>query len=179
MTEIWRPIKNFEGLYEVSNLGRVKSVARKSWNGYKMIEQKEVITYGSKHSTGYMSKILYKDNKPYNKRVHRLVAEAFIPNPENKPTVNHIDEDKTNNNVYNLEWATMKEQNNHGTKNERRITKVGFKVMCIETGKEYISVRECARAMNLNQSAIRKQLLGMQRTHKGFTFKYIDEGDNK
>ena len=179
MKEIWRPIENFEGLYEVSNLGRVKSLARKSWNGYKMIETKEVITYGSKHTTGYMTKVLYKDNKHYNKSVHRLVAEAFIPNPTNKKQVNHIDEDKHNNCVDNLEWVTPRENNMHGTRIERITNKRGFKVICVETGKEYMSVRECAREMNLNQSAIRKQLLGLQRTHKGFTFKYIDEGDKK
>ena len=74
---------------------------------------------GYKTTYGYLVVKLCKNNIRSNKKIHRLVAQAFIPNPENKPQVNHIDEDKTNNMVSNLEWMTAKENTNHGTRNER------------------------------------------------------------
>lgn len=107
--EVWKPIIGYEGLYEVSNKGRVKSLKRKVENRTNLIEEKimkQVIT-----TNGYY-KITLSNQKSSTKLVHRLVAEAFIPNLENKKCVNHIDCNRLNNNLENLEWATHSE-NNH------------------------------------------------------------------
>ena len=111
LNEIWKPIEGYEGLYEVSNLGRVKSLKR--------LHTKERILSQFLNHRGYARVNLWKENKSRKYSVHRLVAEAFIPNPDSKPQVNHIDENKTNNSVENLEWCTQLENHNHGTVNER------------------------------------------------------------
>jgi hypothetical protein len=105
--EIWKPVAGFEGLYEVSNLGRVKSFQNKK-DGH--------IVSQSISKWGYLLCNLWKGNKCKTVSVHRLVAKAFIPNPKNKPVINHIDCDKTNNRVENLEWTTQKENVHHSVK---------------------------------------------------------------
>lgn len=107
LIETWKDVVGYDGLYKVSNFGRVYSIPRPSTKG------------GIKKQTdmnGYLRTILSKNHKKFNAGVHRLVAEAFIPNPDNKPTVNHIDGNKHNNNVNNLEWATNVEQLKHSFK---------------------------------------------------------------
>lgn len=110
--EEWKPVKGYEGLYEVSNLGRVKSL------NYRRTG-KERILKGRKNNWGYLQVILYKDDKRKNYKIHRLVAQAFLPNPDNLPEVNHKDEDKTNNCVDNLEYCNNYYNVNYGTRNER------------------------------------------------------------
>jgi hypothetical protein len=107
--EIWKPIKNYEGLYEVSNLGRVKSLPKG-----KFSRKSEMILTLRKHP--YKCVNLCKDGKVSTKTVHRLVAEAFIANPYNKPVINHIDCNPSNNNVSNLEWVTELENQMHSRK---------------------------------------------------------------
>lgn len=104
--EQWKPIEGFEGLYEISNLGRVKSLPKRSGT----CNRKESIRKLSYTKDGYIKIRLCGNGKDITTRVHRLVANAFIPNPENKNTVNHIDGDKTNNKVDNLEWVNRSEQ---------------------------------------------------------------------
>lgn len=105
MQEIWKAVKNYEGLYEVSNLGNVKSISyfnhvnNKSYPRNKMLKQ-------IANDRNYLRVYLYKKGKGKNFRVHRLVADAFIPNPDNLPEVNHIDGNKQNNKTTNLEWCT-------------------------------------------------------------------------
>lgn len=126
MEEKWKDIKDYEGLYQVSNCGRIKSLIN---NNFKYKHKKEIILKQYLR-TGYMNVILYDFNgKPKTKRVNRLVAQTFIPNTENKPTVNHKDENKLNNCVDNLEWATMQEQNIYGTRIERIKNKLYKKVI--------------------------------------------------
>lgn len=115
MKEIWKDIEGYEGLYQVSNLGQVKSLERtiivKNCKQSKTYPECIKIPFPNKK--GYLRVQLYKNNKRRNLRVHRLVALAFIPNPDNKPKVNHIDGDPTNNVVSNLEWVTGEENRAH------------------------------------------------------------------
>ena len=107
MEEIYRDVVGYEGFYKVSNLGNIYSVKRNKVLKPTLIDN------------GYLQVDLYKDTKHKKFGVHRLVAIAFIPNPDNLPQVNHKDEDKTNNCVYNLEWNTAQENINYGTHNFR------------------------------------------------------------
>ena len=101
MDEIWKDIKGYEGLYQVSNLGRVRN-----------IKYRRLLKYG--YVGEYNRVTLYSDSKPDYRMVHRLVAESFIDNPNNYPIVNHKDENKSNNVVSNLEWCTMAYNLNYG-----------------------------------------------------------------
>ncbi len=105
--ELWKPVSGYEGLYEVSNHGRMRSLARNTTSG-KILSP--VFTW-----QGYARVHLWKNGKAKYHAVHRIVAEAFIPNPEGKPMVNHIDENKSNNHAGNLEWVTHIENCYHGT----------------------------------------------------------------
>lgn len=113
MEEIWKDVKDFEGLYQVSNFGRVRRLDSyvNSWNGLK--NKKGRILKTTVNHYGYCVVDLCKDNKKKQHRVHRLIAETFIPNPENKPEVDHINTIRTDNRVENLRWVTDKEQRNN------------------------------------------------------------------
>lgn len=117
--EIWKDIDGFEGYYQVSNMGRVKSLDRfvkHNWGGYKLNKGKILKSY-SKNGTNYEFVVLCVKNKRRMKSVHRLVAEAFMPNPENKPEVNHISGSKIDNRIQNLEWCTRSENQLHAFAN--------------------------------------------------------------
>lgn len=105
MTEIWKDVVGYEGLYQVSNLGRVKSLPKNA--GFRKQAEKQSAIFMDRQ--GYCKVNLYKNNAHRQCYVHILVATAFLPNNENKPQVNHIDGDKSNNCVENLEWCTAKE----------------------------------------------------------------------
>ena len=109
MDKIWKDIDGFEGLYQISNYGEVKSLNRveKSGNGYRL--RKERILKQHMSNSRHLSVVLCKNGKTYPRIVHRLVANAFIPNPEGKPVVDHIDTDPQNNRVDNLRWVTTQE----------------------------------------------------------------------
>ena len=109
MKEMWKDIKGYEGSYQVSNLGNVKSLNRR-W-----VKKEEFLTQ-SLTKDGYCKVRLFNKSKGKTARVHRLVAEAFIPNSKNKPTVNHKDGNKLNNKVDNLEWLDRHEQLKHAYK---------------------------------------------------------------
>jgi hypothetical protein len=110
--EIWKDIEGFEGYNKISSKGRVKSVARKQWNGKAWHDKKEQILKNRDGSFYHYVK-LCRDGFYKKEYVHRLVAQAFIPNPLNKKCVNHIDSNKLNNNLNNLEWVTHKENYEH------------------------------------------------------------------
>ena len=129
MKEVWKSIEGYEGYYEVSNLGRVRSLKRK---GYKNGTLKQ----GSSH-TQYWVVVLCKDGKRITKLVHRLVAKAFIPNPDNKPQVNHIDSNRKNNRVDNLEWVTPKENSQHAYDSGSRVVTEKMLKRCSEMGKQF------------------------------------------
>lgn len=116
MIEEWRAVPGYEGLYEVSDQGRVRSIDR--YDSIGRLRKKRYIKL-LLHSSGYFSVGLSKKGKVTIYLVHRLVAQVFIPNPLGLPQVNHKDEDKLNNNVDNLEWCTAKYNNNYGTSRDR------------------------------------------------------------
>lgn len=111
INEQWRPVEGYEGLYEVSNLGRIKSLNYNHTGVEKVLKPK--------NNKGYLRVDLRKDGKHKFFLVHRLVATAFLPNPEGFEQVNHINEDKTNNCVDNIEWCSRRYNNNYGTRNVR------------------------------------------------------------
>ena len=119
--EVWKDIKGYEGLYQVSNMGRVKTLAHVTIckNGI-MLPVKERILEPGKKRNGYL-RVDLCDGRDKTKQfyVHRLVCEAFHKNLENKPCVNHIDENRANNAASNLEWCTYRENNNHGSRTAR------------------------------------------------------------
>ena len=169
MPEEWADVKDYEGLYQVSNFGRVKRVTTGR------------ILKDSKTTYGYLKVNLYKNSVMSTKKIHRLVAEAFIPNPENKPQVNHIDENKTNNMLSNLEWITNKDNLNHGTRNERagkaisKSRSIPIIATNLKTGEstDFNSGKECARQLGLYPGNITKVLKGRLKQTGGYTFKYI------
>ena len=174
--ELYAPIKGFEGLYEVSTWGNVRSLDR--WVIYKN---------GSKHFykgkifkpeyniDGYLVVTFSKNQKKTKYRVHRLVAEAFIPNPENKPEVNHKDEVKSNNYRTNLEWMTTKENINYGTHTKRSAEKRSKKVYQYDLQgnlvREWSSASEAGRN-GFEQANISKCCLSKGKTHKNFIWSY-------
>lgn len=111
MNEIWKDVKGYEGLYQISNLGRIKSLKRQ----VGFIERDEKILK-PRLIRSYLVAHLFKNNVAKNVLIHRMVAEMFIENPENKPCVNHIDGNKQNNKVENLEWVTHSENDLHAYK---------------------------------------------------------------
>lgn len=125
MNEIWKDIKGYEGIYQVSNLGRVKALERVWYSGRngctKRTKPEHIMKYRLAKNTGYCLLKLVKNGVEKHVLVHRLVAETFIPNPNNLPEVNHIDGNKENNCVDNLEWCTEKENISHATENKLRV----------------------------------------------------------
>lgn len=179
--EIWKPITGYEGLYEVSNKGRVKRLERDFVDSIgRKYHKKERILKSSTNSNGYLH-VALSDSKGITRylRVHRLVAESFIPNPDNKSQINHKDEVKTNNFVDNLEWMTAKENINYGTRNERsakaqsksvtQYTKAG------EIVKVWSSTHEAARQLGIRQGNISNVALGVNKTCGGFIWKYVED----
>ena len=171
------------GLYQVSNLGRVKSLNRTSTHpkGY-IAHYKEKILKQSFERNGYVRVGLSRDGKVKLYYVHVLVAQAFIANPDNLPEVNHKDENKLNNKASNLEWCTHEYNSKHGTR-AKRISKANTnnmktskQVLCVETGVIYESVHEAGRQMNLDFSEIARVCRGYRnrKTAGGYHWKYKD-----
>lgn len=170
--EIWRDIKGYENIYQVSSLGRVKSLERVSYLG-KIIKEK--ILKNSFNHRKYLVVHLSKDGKSKVVTVHRLVAEAFIPNPENKLEVNHIDEDKTNNCLNNLEWVTSKENSNWGSRLSRISKSKSKKIKVIyrdNTYEYWESQTIFSKNFGVSVQGINDVLNGKVKTCYGIRFEY-------
>ena len=185
MKEEWKDIKGYEGLYQVSNLGRVKRLPYTRINlltpqGVSKIPEHIITSIINK--SGYNTVMLYKNTARKWIFVHRLVAEAFIPNPDNLPYINHKDENKLNNKVDNLEWCTSKYNSNYGTRNKRisntkRNNTYNTKpVICIETGIIYPSTREAERQTGIINTHISAccNKKPHYKTAGGFHWKYAE-----
>lgn len=170
--ENWKPINGYEGLYEISDLGRVKSLRRKKNN-------KPLIFSNCKNSNGYNAVNLRKDNKIKRFTIHRLVALNFLENNENKPDVNHIDGNKNNNELNNLEWCTKSENQQHRRnvlkKNNIKTKKTIYKYDLNDNLiNKYQSIKEAARKNNCSDSDIIKCAKGINhhKTVAGYKWKY-------
>ena len=176
--EEWGDVVGYEGLYQVSDQGRVKSLERKvsHWRGGERI-QKERILKPDVSQDGYLRVGLYAGGKRKWFRVHRLVCEAFHDNPDNKSDVNHINEDKADNRAVNLEWCTAKENNNHGTRNERsaknRSKSVGQYTLDGDLVKVWQSTNEVERQTGFSHGYICKSANGKYKQAYGFIWRYV------
>lgn len=178
MSEVWRDITGYEGYYQVSSEGRVKSLERTfiDKSGRKQTVKERILKPGMDRG-GYLIVDLCDGGKRKRFKVHRLVCQAFHDNPENKPCVNHIDENKTNNAASNLEWSTAKENCNHGTRNERSAKalskSVGQYTLHGELIKIWPSTMEVKRQAGFSYSHVSEVANGKRKTAYGFIWKYI------
>ena len=169
--EIWKDIKGFEGLYQVSDQGRVKSLKF----------GKERILKPQRDKNGYLLVDLCKNKESKKCKVHRLVCQTFLINPQNLPQVNHKDEDKTNNRVDNLEWCDRKYNSNYGTRTQRVAEKntngklskpvLQYTKYC-EFIKEWKSASDVERNLGYAQQNISRCCLGRCKSAYGFLWKY-------
>lgn len=199
--EIWKDIIGYEGLYQVSNLGRVKSLG----NGKS---KKEKILKQGTNSCGYYQIKLYQNGKYKTYKIHRLVAQTFLDNPNNYYSVNHRDENKQNNCIENLEWCTQEYNVNYGTRNERQSKTL--KERKINVGKKlskehieklklknignqynskpivqidnndliigvYDSAIQASNELGIDNSSIVKCCKGKRNSVGGFKWKYLEE----
>ena len=172
MKEIWKDIKGYEGLYQVSNLGRVKSLSRKRIDRNQILPER-ILKPIFNEKRGYYQIYLRKNNISRTFKPHRLVAEAFIPNPDNLPEVNHKDENKVNNCVDNLEWCNRNYNMNYGTKNKRIAKALSKPVKCVETDIIYRSVHEVSRQTKIDATSISRACRGKQQIAGGYHWKYV------
>ena len=175
MTEIWRPIKDYENIYEVSNLGRVRSLERTviRKNGVTLKVPEKILKPKARRD-GYLTVNIYKNAVCKNYYIHRVVSTAFLPNPDNKPQVNHLSEEKTDNSVENLEWCTAKENVNYGTGIQRGHEKLGKPILCIELNQIFPSVTDAARQLSLSKGNLGSVLAGRRKSAGGYHFEYVE-----
>lgn len=179
MDREWRPVFGYEGLYEVSEYGDVRSVTRvvPSRHKTRTIAGQLIKRFVDKY--GYYRVCLCAKNKRSTKIVHRLVAEAFIQNPCNYPVVNHKDEDKTNNDYRNLEWCTVRYNTLYGNAMEKMASKRRKKIKAFKDGDVilFASITEASRVLNVshgNISGCVNKRYG-RKTCKGYTFDLVKE----
>lgn len=177
--EVWKDIPGYEGYYQASTLGRIRSVDRIYFNqGIKrMYKKKGVMRKAQKniHRYGYYELILKKGNSAIRHKLHRLIAMTFIPNPNNYPQVNHIDGNKANNTVENLEWCTANYNINHALRTglankEYRMCRI----QCIDTGEMFKSVVHASKELHCDRKGIFKSLKN-NKPIKGHLFRRITE----
>lgn len=171
MEEIWKDIEGYEGLYQVSNLGMVRSLGR------DLMRKSRYGTMAPYHIAGRVLKPLHsqgdycyvhlfdKDGTSTNHKVHRLVAKAFVPNPDNLNEVNHVDEDKDNNRADNLEWCKHVDNCNHGTRNERSAVKRSIQVEQMTLDGHHVAFYQSACEASRQTGIARKGINDCCRRH--------------
>lgn len=161
MQEIWKDIVDFEGIYQISNLGNVRNIKNN-----KLLKP-------FMNTNKYYQIDLWKESKRKHILVHKLVAEAFIPNNNNLPFINHKNENKLDNNASNLEWCNAKYNCNYGTRNLR----LSSPIICIELNKKYNSIKEASKELNIQQAHISGCCAGRKHynTAGGYHWQYIKE----
>lgn len=173
MNELWKPVPGYEGIYEVSDQGRVKSLARETNNQYG---KTDIIISPGWSPNGYFFVALSKNGTRKLVRVHRLVAEVFIPNPENLPQVNHKDQDPGNNRVDNLEWCTAEYNINYGDRTQKVISKISIPVFQYtksgEFVKRYDSAVQAEKETGIASQNISRCRAGKLPSAGGFVWKY-------
>lgn len=190
--EVWKDIQGYENLYQISNIGRIRSLGNGKSGKSKLRIMKTTLNH-----KGYLMIRLCKDGKSKGYLVHRLVANAFIPNPNNLPQVNHINEAKEDNRVENLEWCTNEYNHNYGTRIERvRQKQIGNPKMktCLgkfskehhsskpiiqftldgELVRMWYSATDAQREKGFNSKTISSCCNGKRNKHKGFRWEYYD-----
>ena len=191
--EQWKDVEGYEGLYQISSYGRVRSLPRKGTDGRTIRD--------SLGNSGYLQTHLCKNGKSKTIMVHRLVARHFVENPDNLPEVNHIDEDKTNNHASNLEWCTRIQNVKHGTGVERMAMAHDYKRSAIKSAanhnykevarkeakpllqfdkdgnlvKRWESLRAAGRALGVSCGNISAACNGKQETSYGFIWRYEED----
>lgn len=175
---MWEDVIGFEGLYQVSDQGEIRSIKRTKQNNRGFQEVNERIRVLTPDRYGYLKVCLSKDGKHYVKSVHRLVAEAFIPNPNNLPEINHKNEDKQDNRVENLEWCTQAYNMSYGGYRNRQAISQGRAVIQFDGNKpiaEYYSTQEASRQTGIPQGNIYKACTGKRRIAGGYEWRFKDE----
>lgn len=174
----WKNVKDFDN-YKINRYGQVVNVKRN-----------KILKEDKTNGRGYCNVTLYKNGTPYRKVVHRLVAETFIPNPNNLPQVNHIDGNKHNNYVENLEWCTQSRNMKHAFKNGLEIhgmlgkkhtkeskNKMRKKIICVETNTIYNGLIEAEEKLGISSKLISKCLRKTNKTAGGYHWEYKKEVD--
>lgn len=174
INEEWRDIPEYEGIYQASKLGRIRSVdrPRRCKNNHIFI-CRGIVLKQCIQNNGYCLVWLRKDGRTKALCVHRLVASAFLPNPANLEQINHKDGNKKNNAVNNLEWCSRSENQKHAYRVLGRPRHLSAKVMCIETGEVFSSERNAERTKGLCKGTISQMINGYKKTAGGFTWKKI------
>lgn len=165
MLEIWKPVNGFEEKYEISNLGRIKNILTKK----NLKPQKR---------GNYLKATLFKNKKRHQISIHRLVAQAFIENPNHLPCVNHKDCNTYNNKAENLEWCSYIYNCNYGDRNKKNAESKYKKINQYDLKGNYIatynSIKEASEKLNIKHSYISKCVLGKRNKTKGYKFKYYE-----
>ena len=164
--ERWLDIAGYEGLYQVSNLGRIKSLHK----------QERIMSTPKNSRDGYLRVNLKKNGAQKQCLVHKLVADAFIPQVEGLTQINHKDENKSNNRLSNLERCTAKYNSNYGTHIERVARKLSKEVECIETGIRYISAVDAVKRLGYSRGScthLNRCALGKEEKFAGFHWRYV------
>lgn len=177
--EIWRDIAGYEGLYQISNIGRVCSLNKGDSIGTGNYKRKCKILKNGTNTQGYEIVVLSKKGKRKTITVHRLVAEAFIPNPNRFPCINHKDESRNNNTVENLEWCTHKYNSNYGTSQDRKVKAIAKPIIQKDLHGNIIqmfpSSREVERVKGYKHQNIISCCKGIYESAYGYTWEYNNQ----